>query len=112
MSANTGWVKQDDVGREAWKFLLCEDKRIYGYVSNYSDAIDMWSWQARQGDYWLCELAPNRDEAMRCAEAALALPLSEFNQLVLKDLLVELSALVKKIEGLTAPAREVSDEQA
>lgn len=58
MSANTGWVKQDDVGREAWKFLLCEDKRIYGYVSNYSDAIDMWSWQARQGDYWLCELAP------------------------------------------------------
>lgn len=49
---------------------------------------------------------------MRCAEAALALLLSEFNQLVLKDLLVELSALVKKIEGLTAPAREVSDEQA
>lgn len=95
----TQWARRDDrTEKEVWERHI-EQHNIYGYCSRYENN-GLWNWQAVRGANRLSDICPTMDGAMACADAVLALPVTEFNTRVAAVLRQELQELERKLIAL------------
>lgn len=95
------WTKAEENGHQIWRSPAGRDR---GYVTKYIDGTGF-NWQGIRGQERLSAIVGTLDEAMACAEAALALPEEEFIEKIVTDLLEELRQLEQRIQRLKPAAK-------
>lgn len=94
----TPWIQRQGTPTETWER---RDKggKIIAYVSKYAGS-DGFNWQAIRGAGHRSESALTREAAMTCADAALAMPIDEFNAAAVAELWEDIQELEQKILAL------------
>lgn len=100
-SVSAGWEQDKLALTDEWRRRLsgggldCVD---YGFIHQYFSKD--YCWQAHRGGYCVAGLAPDRESAMAAADNALAMPLEEFNALVVADLKEKIRVIERDLQRL------------
>lgn len=97
MNTTTTW-QQDDATPDTWHRRI-DGYQTYGYIRQY-EGSDSHNWQAVRNGYRLSGIVAGRDAAMAAAEAALAMPIDEFNAWVAIELKETLTRLERDLLSL------------
>lgn len=81
------WKQNQNAETDSWNrvFESGDGTHVSMYVGT-----NRYYWMARRGDYRLSGVETGRDAAIEQAEAAIAMPIGEFNQRVANKLIVQL----------------------
>lgn len=88
------WIKDDNANTDKWRKKANHSEECY--ISQYPDISDYY-WATIRNDHRLCGIKHDREDAMRAADDALAMPIDKFNDLVAAELLEDLKRIEKKI---------------
>lgn len=94
-TTTTNWIQRQDAPTETWE-RKDEDGKIIAYVSKYVGSAGF-NWQAIRGAGHRSDSAATREAAMTCADAALLMPIDEFNAATVAGLLGDIQRLEQQI---------------
>ena len=97
------WKQDTTSPTDCWERSHAESGGDIGYIRRYDTSND-YLWQVFRSTFHLAGNAPGRDLALAAADAALGMPIEEFNALVAADLKIKLLDLEKELLRLEPSA--------